>query len=1230
MKRNYSYLLIIQLLALLEIFTNGVKGATIYSTTSGGNRNTDGTWEGLQIPQTADDVIIRSGATVNTILGAWNSCNNLTVQPNGTLIYNSSGTITLTINGSLTNGGKIKNGTGNLILAVYGNITYTGSEWSNNKVSLAGSAAQQIIFSDGSIFSGSNFTVDGTVRTIQANSSLSFSNTAVDFNLSTLALMSNCKLAVSGQLLADIQLSGPDNELEMTSGAYLNNSTLYNTTLKGVIASGTGTNHFSGTVTVSAGAYLENYGTSHTLYVDGSIINNGTIVNGSNNLTLYITGDIINNGTWENYETNLSGGSDQHITCGSGSFFSGSYFNNLNCQSKTIFVSSDIEFRGINVNFAYGSPGTVRGNVILPDGKWLKASGGGVSHSLSRLNLGHAGTEAKLWLETGQYLTSFSDSSSMLTLLGSVQIGSSEIYFNNEVRVMDTLINYGSSHTVYVNGNLTNLGYILNNASSLDIQVTGNITHHGISWSNNKVVLAGTAPQSIACSPFSQFTGAYFECNSAHEVDILTNVEFQGTRVNLMNSMLMMTNGTTLAINGANAKIYNSSVNGDFTLFSAPDAYISSMTFGGSVTLQGTTQVFNNAIYFNGAAENQGIFQNQNLSAHTVYFKSHFTNNGTVQNGAGMGNLMMELKGNIINNGTWNNYSCALNGTSDQHVRLVNNQPINCPVTLSTPPGGNYYQWYKDGQIIPGATSANLYLPSISASHYGLYYCTSTLGESRHFTIQEYMIADFSADPANGCNPQQTGFTDNSISTYDIQDWHWEFGDGGTSAEQNPSHMYQDTGAWSVSLTVSDGYLSRKITKTNYIAISLSPVPDFSSNTVCHGTPTIFTDLTTNMLYARENEIRYANSVIGYSSQYSTTNWAAAQALGAPDVWPDHLDDVHAWASLTANNQREYLELGFPNARQVNKVIIYETLYPGSIDTVYVKNPSTLQWVMVWSGTAAPQPLAARAFEVSFPLTSFNVDQVRIAINSPAVPYWNEIDAVALINPLPETISDQTTYLWNVGENDVTLTAKGDVSYTYQTSGDHNVSLTVTNNGICADSISKTVHVYPQSSGGIVTGGKTIHWGQSTETLALSGQTGDILKWQKRLDGGSWTDIINTDASWSEFPTAMGAWDYRAQIQNGTCQAVFSSPATVLVIKPLAVTWNGSVNDNWHHPSNWTPAYIPEHDIDVSIPAVDPGPFPIITGSEECNNLAIHPAGSLTIASGAILVVEGDCTLEEN
>jgi len=61
------------------------------------------------------------------------------------------------------------------------------------------------------------------------------------------------------------------------------------------------------------------------------------------------------------------------------------------------------------------------------------------------------------------------------------------------------------------------------------------------------------------------------------------------------------------------------------------------------------------------------------------------------------------------------------------------------------------------------------------------------------------------------------------------------------------------------------------------------------------------------------------------------------------------------------------------------------------------------------------------------------------------------------------------------------------------------------------------------------------------------------MKWQKRLDGGSWTDIANTTATYSETPAAIGTWGYRAEVQSGSCDAVNSAVATVIVNSAIPV-----------------------------------------------------------------------------
>jgi subtilisin family serine protease len=83
-------------------------------------------------------------------------------------------------------------------------------------------------------------------------------------------------------------------------------------------------------------------------------------------------------------------------------------------------------------------------------------------------------------------------------------------------------------------------------------------------------------------------------------------------------------------------------------------------------------------------------------------------------------------------------------------------------------------------------------------------------------------VADFSASPTFGVAPLVVNFSD--LSAGDITSWAWEFGDGGTSTDQNPWHEYLAGGSYTVSLTVTGPVGLDIETKTDFITVSEPPV----------------------------------------------------------------------------------------------------------------------------------------------------------------------------------------------------------------------------------------------------------------------------------------------------------------------------------------------------------------------------------------------------------------------
>jgi len=85
-------------------------------------------------------------------------------------------------------------------------------------------------------------------------------------------------------------------------------------------------------------------------------------------------------------------------------------------------------------------------------------------------------------------------------------------------------------------------------------------------------------------------------------------------------------------------------------------------------------------------------------------------------------------------------------------------------------------------------------------------------------TISGPPVAEFAGSPTSGSAPLTVNFTD--LSTGDPTSWDWTFGDGGTSAAQNPSYTYTANGAYTVSLTVTNAYGSDNQTKVDYVTVA--------------------------------------------------------------------------------------------------------------------------------------------------------------------------------------------------------------------------------------------------------------------------------------------------------------------------------------------------------------------------------------------------------------------------
>ncbi len=102
-------------------------------------------------------------------------------------------------------------------------------------------------------------------------------------------------------------------------------------------------------------------------------------------------------------------------------------------------------------------------------------------------------------------------------------------------------------------------------------------------------------------------------------------------------------------------------------------------------------------------------------------------------------------------------------------------------------------------------------------------------GYLKYARIRTAPVANFSATPTAGPKPLTVHFSDASAGGT-VTAWLWTFGDGKSSSQQNPSHIYQDTGLYSVKLTVTGPDGSDAITKSDYINVVEPALADFSGS----------------------------------------------------------------------------------------------------------------------------------------------------------------------------------------------------------------------------------------------------------------------------------------------------------------------------------------------------------------------------------------------------------------
>lgn len=139
----------------------------------------------------------------------------------------------------------------------------------------------------------------------------------------------------------------------------------------------------------------------------------------------------------------------------------------------------------------------------------------------------------------------------------------------------------------------------------------------------------------------------------------------------------------------------------------------------------------------------------------------------------------------------------------------------------------------------------------------------------------------FSGSPRTTCSGL-VSFSDLSING--ATSWLWDFGDGNTSTDQNPTHTYADEGFYTVTLTATNNFGSNVVSQNNYITVDRPDGPTANGDTRCDAGSLALSSSGSGTLTWYDQAT--GGSVLGTGSTFNTPSISSTTTYYVADVIP--------------------------------------------------------------------------------------------------------------------------------------------------------------------------------------------------------------------------------------------------------------------------------------------------------------------------------------------------------
>lgn len=140
--------------------------------------------------------------------------------------------------------------------------------------------------------------------------------------------------------------------------------------------------------------------------------------------------------------------------------------------------------------------------------------------------------------------------------------------------------------------------------------------------------------------------------------------------------------------------------------------------------------------------------------------------------------------------------------------------------------------------------------------------------------------------------------------------------------------------------------------------------------------------------------VQWANKVIEVSTELTSVQYSAQQALGKPNVLPAAGQNPNAWTP-DKPKRTEFIKLGYANPIEIQQIAIAESFNPGSLYQVFTYDETGKEYLI---NTFNPivVPVQGRMLNVFMEKTPYKVTAVKLVFDGKVLPDYFSIDAVAI------------------------------------------------------------------------------------------------------------------------------------------------------------------------------------------------------------------------------------------